>query len=284
MRANRAAADHPVEAPTRAAAIAKHGRSKRATLRRPTITGARTELGRLMATQRCRGRVHFNLALQQANTLLHDGHAWIGFSKWALGDTRRALRSADELLVHASCSFIRSEPVLDPLRSIAQVIAECEQMVLSSSRPGVVVRLGYLYGPTSQDLQAYHRSFRLGRPYWAGPRDALQDHLHHDDAVSALLAAARPQHAGKTFYATDGTPLPFMRWMDDFAHRVGRRCALHLPRMASPLIRMVVHEEHMQQTALSMPAQPPQPMVPDWAPHFHHHRSGLDQVMATWAA
>ncbi|WP_418316998.1 hypothetical protein [Piscinibacter sakaiensis] len=235
-----------------------------------------------MATQRCPGRVHFNLALQQANTLLHDGHAWTGFARAALGDTRRALRSGSDLLVHASCSFIRGEPALDPLRSIAQVIAECEHMVLSSSRGGIVVRLGYLYGPTSQDLQAYRRAFRLGRPYWAGPRDALQDHLHHDDAIAALLAAARPQHLGQTFYATDGRPLPFIEFMDGFAHRIGRACPMHVPRLASPLMRMIVHEEHMQQTALSMPATPPQPMVPDWSPRFSDYREGLDQVVASW--
>ncbi len=261
--------------------------ARRATARKtssgkPTITGARTELGRLMQTQRVEGRVHFNLALQHANTLLHDGHAWADFAKSALGDTRRALRSGADLLVHASCSFIRVEPPLDPLRSIAQTIAECEHMVLARSAPACVVRLGYLYGPTSQDLLAYRGAFKLGRPYWAGPRESLQDHLHHDDAISALLAAARPELAGQTLHASDGSPLSFMQFMDDFARRIGRSCPLHVPRLASPLIRMVVHEEHMQQTALSMPASAPQPMVPDWQARYTDYRDGLDQVIASW--
>lgn len=259
------------------------GGKRASTRKKPSLTGARTELGRMMATQQVSGRVHFNLALQQANSLLHDGHAWADFEKSALSDTRRALRSEADFLVQASFSFIRAEPPLDPLRSIAQVIAECEQMVLSSSIPSCVVRLGYLYGPASRDLLAYRSAFKIGRPYWAGPQKSLQDHLHQDDAIAALLAAAQPQHAGKTFYATDGTPVSFMAWMDDFARRVGRSRPLHVPRLASALMRLVVHEEHMQQTALSMPKQAPQPMVPGWKPQYADYRDGLDQVVGSWS-
>ena len=42
-----------------------------------SITGERSELGRLLARQRAPGRIHFNVAGQHANTLLHDGHAWV---------------------------------------------------------------------------------------------------------------------------------------------------------------------------------------------------------------
>ncbi len=249
---------------------------------KPTITGARSELGRLLAAQKVAGRVHFNLAGQQANTLLHDGHAWAGFAKSALAGARRAVRCEADLLVHASFSFIRVEAPDEPLRSIAQTIQECEDIVLSGPVPCCVVRLAYLYGPQSQDLLAYRQAFKLGRPYWAGPRKALQDHLHLQDAVSALLAAARPGNAGKVFYASDGTPLPFMSFMDAFARRVGRSCPLHVPRLAAPLIRLVVRKEHMQQVALSMPAQAPKPMVPGWKPVYADYRAGLDQVIDDW--
>src|SRR5262249_49285834 len=157
--------------------------------------------------------VHINVAGQQANTLLHDGHAWKDFQRGALAGARRAARADATLLVHASFAFVVRQPERDPLRSLAQTILECEAIALAAPRAACVVGLGYLYGPASRDLRAYRTAFRIGRPYWAGPSDALQYHLHHHDAVSALLAAAKTRNAGKTFYATDGKPLSFMQFM-----------------------------------------------------------------------
>src|SRR5919197_3667069 len=226
-----------------------------------TLTGARCELGRLLARVRTRANIHVNVAGQQANTLLHDGHAWKDFQRAALAGVRRAARSEAKMLVHASFAFVAAEPPHDPLRSLAQVILECERIALSAPLPACVVRLGYLYGPSSRDLRAYRTAFRLGRPYWAGSRTALQFHLHESDAVVALLAAAQPRCAGKLFYATDGRPASFMTFMDDFARKVGRRVPLHVPRIAAPLIRAIVRKEHMQQCDLAMPAQAPKPGV-----------------------
>jgi len=247
------------------------------------LTGARSELGRLLARRRIPRGVHINVAGQAANTLLHDGHAWQGFARASLAGVRRAVRAEARLLVHASFAFVLGRPRADPLRSIVETILECERLALSGPVPACVVRLGYVYGPASADLRAYRTAFRLGRPYWAGPRGALQYHLHQDDAVAALLAAAQPRNAGKCFYATDGHPVPFMQLMDDFARRIGRRHPLHVPRLAAPVMRLIVREEHMQQAALAMPARAPGPRVPGWRPVYADYRAGLDQVVATWA-
>jgi nucleoside-diphosphate-sugar epimerase len=247
-----------------------------------TITGARSELGQLLSKRETRTNVHVNVAGQQANTLLHDGHAWKDFQRGALAGARRAVRAEASVLVHASFAFVVTEPGRDPLRSLAQTIHECEKIVLAGPVPACVVRLGYLYGPTSRDLRAYRTAFRLGRPYWAGPRNALQYHLHYDDAVSALLAAARVRNAGKTFYATDGRPLSFMQFMDDFARKLGRRMPLHVPRLAAPLMRLVVRKEHVQQCDHAMPAQAPRPSVPGWKPLHADYRSCQDEIIAAW--
>lgn len=249
-----------------------------------TITGRRSELGRILARQDVPRGIHLDVSGQQANTLLHDGHAWKGFERAARAGVRRALRTEATMLVHASFAFVRVLPREDPLRSIAQVILECEQLVLNGPVGACVVRLGYLYGPESPDLRAYRTAFRLGRPYWAGPRSARQYHLHQLDAVSALLAAANPVNSGRVFYATDGRPVPFMQFMDDFARRVGRRFPLHAPNIAKPLMKLVVREEHMQQVALAMPVNPPRPRVPHWKPAFPDYRAGLEQVIEAWRA
>jgi nucleoside-diphosphate-sugar epimerase len=249
-----------------------------------SITGARSELGRLLAQRPVPRGVHLNVAGQQANTLLHDGHAWKGFARVALAGVRRALRSDAKLLVHAGFACVLGRPQKDPLRSLFEVILECENRILSGPIPTCVVRLGYLYGPESRDLRLYRKAFDLGRPYWAGSRKALQYHLHQYDAVNALLAAAAPRNAGRILYATDRKPVSFTQFMDDFARRVGRRFPLHVPVLASPLIKLIVREEHMQQAALAMPARAPSPRVPGWKPQYADYRKGLDQVFEAWNA
>ncbi|MEO8675155.1 MAG: hypothetical protein ABI569_06215 [Casimicrobiaceae bacterium] len=257
------------------------------------ITGERSELGRILArrwTNGAAGKIHFNVAGQQANTLLHDGHAWKTFRRTALAATRQATRTARDdgatMLVHASFAFVhaaeRGTALDEPLRSSVEAILECEDLALSGPVPACVVRLGYLYGPDSRDLRAYRTAFRLGRPYWSGPARARQYHLHQFDAASALRAAAKARNAGKTFYATDGHAVSFMHFMDAFAHRVGRATPLHLPLLSHILARAIIREEHMQQTALAMPPRAPSPRVPGWTPKFPDYRKGLDQIVEAW--
>jgi nucleoside-diphosphate-sugar epimerase len=260
-----------------------------------SITGTRFELGRILARRQGKGvtrHVHINVAGQQANTLLHDGHAWKDFTRTAVAGTRRAMRTARAdgatMLVHASFAFVhaveRGARLEEPLRSMVELILECEAMALAGPVPSCIVRLGYVYGPQSADLRAYRTAFDLGRPYWAGPPRARQYHVHQLDAASALLASGKPRNEGNTYYATDGNPVPFRKLMDAFAHRVGRRTTLHLPLFSKPLAKVIVREEHMQQTALSMPPHAPTPRVPGWKPHFADYREGLDQVIEAWSS
>ena len=199
---------------------------------------------------------------------------------------RSARADGASMLVHASFAFVRAVErgavLEEPLRSLVDVILECEARALSGPVPACVVRLGYLYGPDSADLRAYRTAFRLGRPYWSGPSKALQYHLHQFDAAAALLAAARPRNEGRILYATDGHAVSFMKLMDAFARRVGRRTPLHLPWFSKPLAKVIVREEHMQQAALPMPARAPLPRVPGWTPKFADYRTGLDQVLESW--
>jgi nucleoside-diphosphate-sugar epimerase len=258
-----------------------------------SITGARSELGGILARRRAASAtesIHIDVVGQQANSLLHDGHAWKDFARTALVGTRRAMRSARTagapMLVHASFAFVHAveqgASVNEPLRSSVEAIFECEALALSGPVPACVVRLGYLYGPESRDLRAYRTAFRLGRPYWSGPSRARQYHLHQFDASSALLAAGRPRNVGKILYATDGHAVSLMTLMDAFAYRVGRRTPLHLPLISKPIAKVIIREEHMQQTALGMPPRAPSPRVPAWKPRFPDYRAGLDQVIEVW--
>jgi len=61
-----------------------------------------------------------------------------------------------------------------------------------------------------------------------------------------------------------------------------RQAPLHLPLFSKPLAKVLVREEHMQQTALAVPPRAPTPRVPGWTPRFADYRSGLDQVIEAW--
>lgn len=260
---------------------------------RLSITGLRSELGAVVARRSMSAATdgaHVNLAGQQANTLLHDGHAWQDFARTSRAGTKRALREAQAagapMFVHASFAFVHAieqgARLDEPLRSVFEAIIENEALVLAGSVPACVVRLGYLYGPESADLRGYRSAFRNGRPYWSGSAKALQYHLHQADAASALLGAAKPRNAGRILYATDGSALSFRQLMDAFARRVGRRHPLHLPPWTKLFAKAIIGEVHMQQVALSMPAVAPRPRVPGWKPKFADYRAGLDQVIAAW--
>lgn len=259
-----------------------------------SINASRSELGHVLGRQspkHGRGSIYIDISGQQANTLLHDGHAWKDFRRTAPAATRRAMRAAEAagatLFVRASFAFVHAVEhgagLDEPLRSCVETILECEALAMSAPLPACLVRLGYLYGPYSADLRAYRKAFERGRPYWSGPAEAPQYHLHQCDAASALLAVAKKKrNAGKIYYAIDTRAASFMHFMDAFAHRVGRPRPLHLPLFSRRIARVIVSEEHMQQTALAMPPRPPAPRVPGWKPKFADYRDGLDQIIAGW--
>ena len=62
----------------------------------------------------------------------------------------------------------------------------------------------------------------------------------------------------------------------------GAGLPLHLPRFTKPLAKVIIREEHIQQTELSMPPVAPTPGVPGWKPKFPDYRAGLDQVIESW--
>jgi nucleoside-diphosphate-sugar epimerase len=260
------------------------------------VTAPRSELGK--AVTRLRSGTHdrgapviVNIALQVPNTLLHDGHAW-----WAdpgphiLASTRRVLSAARRekaaFLVHASYAFLEAAEgggkVGARMQEVVDAAREAEAMVLESDQRACVVRLGYLYGPGWHDLRGYRRAFRLGRPYWAGPRRNLQHHLYGDDAARALLTAAQRRPSGRLTYASDGTPASFADFMDDFARLVGRSRPLHLPAASRAFVQLVVREPHMQMVEMAATG-PAAPQLPGWRPRITNYRDGLAEVIEAWA-
>lgn len=266
------------------------------------LTSPRSELGRVVGRQlaaasaepggtaRADGKALLNLALQPANTLLHDGRAWERITPARIvSDTRRALSAPPKrdagFFVHASYAFLRaaeqSRRVGEQLRPIVEAALEAEALVLGADRPACVVRVGYLYGPESADLRAYRIAFRVGRPYWAGPKSRQQHHVHSADAARALLEAARRRPAGRVLYATDDRPASFAAFGDHFANLVGNPLPTHIPRFSRLLARVIIADEHMQMVAIGVRGQAT-PQVPGFTPRYRDYRAGLAAVVDDW--
>ncbi len=259
------------------------------------LTAPRSELGKALALvvgdaprRRKPGpKVLVNLLAQPPNSLLHDGHRWRSYNPARLvRETHGALAASQnqdcDLVVHASYAFLRAvESGATPGRKLAPTVEaalEVEEMVRADPRPSTIVRLGYLYGPEFNDLRLYRLAFRIGRPYWAGPRRALHDHIHSADAAAALLAAAGGRPAGQTVYATDGHPVSFQSFMDHFARKVGNPLPLHIPAISRLPAQVIVAEEHMEMVELSVSGAAT-PAVAGFAPRFGEYKSGIADVL-----
>jgi hypothetical protein len=234
--------------------------------------------------------VLINLALQPPNTLLHDGHRWKRFSPARIVRETAAVLADPahrdvSFIVHAGYAFLRAAEggarVGDHMRPIVEAALEAEAMVLADPRPGCVLRLGYLYGPESADLKAYRLAFRIGRPYWAGPKNRLQHHLHTADAAAALLGAARRQPRDRLVYATDDRPASFAAFMDHFARLIGNPLPAHIPRFSRPLARLIVAEEHMEMVEMGVRGGAA-PRLAAFIPDYPDYRAGLAQVVEAW--
>jgi hypothetical protein len=259
------------------------------------VTAPNSELGRVMTralrdAQPGEAGVLFNLTLQTPNTLLHDGHDWkrygpaqiVARTKGFLDDPEHA---GADFIVHASYGFLRAADqgakVGEKLQPIVEAARAAEELVLTDPRPACVVRLGYLYGPESRNLKAYRTAFRIGRPYWAGPRKKLQHFLHTQDAARALLQAARRRPTNRVVYATDQRPVSFATFMDHFARLIGNPLPLHIPAIGRAVAHVVVAEEHMEMVQLGVEGRAT-PVVPGFRPAYTDFRSGLRQVVDRW--
>lgn len=232
-------------------------------------------------------KVLVNLLAQPPNTLLHDGHRWRTYNPARLvRETRGVLADSGnhdcDLVVHASYAFLRAvESGATPGRKLAPIVEaalEVEAMVRADPRPSTIVRLGYLYGPEFNDLRLYRLAFRIGRPYWAGPRKALHDLVHSADAAAALLAAAGGRPSNRAVYATDGHPVSFQRFMDHFARKVGNPLPLHIPGISRLPAQVVVAEEHMEMVELAVHGAA-DPTVSGFAPRFAEYKAGIADVL-----
>ncbi|MBD2103922.1 NAD(P)-dependent oxidoreductase [Leptolyngbya sp. FACHB-261] len=250
------------------------------------------------AIRLAKAEVILNLTPQFANTLLSDGQDWKGFDKTLSATTSallEAIKDTDiKLLIHASYAFLygntasatENSPLIVPGDDpIFKAAIAAENQVAQSSMPTCVLRLGYLYGPQSEDLKLYIKSFKLGRPYFAGPVSNLGNWLHFEDAAQALAQVAKQQPIGMVFNVVDGTPVSFTNFIDQFAFTLGRKRPSHIPLWLTPLaLVLVVTPQQVELLKLSTHVN--SDLIRQqlgWSPRYTSYREGLQQTVETWS-
>lgn len=241
-----------------------------------------------------------NLTPQKANTLLSDGQDWKGFDK-TLSTTTGALLTAVKdtnikLLIHTSYTFLygntkeatENTPLSVPGDdAIFKMAIATENQVTNSQIPTCVLRMGYLYGPESEDLKLYIKSFKMGRPYFAGPDSNLGNWLHFEDAAAALVKVAdESEPKGAIFNVVDGVPVSFADFIDRFAFTLGRKRPARIPMWLTPLaLVLVVTPQQVDLLKLSTTVNSDSFRKQfGWSPRYVSYREGLQQTVDTWGA
>jgi len=130
--------------------------------------------------------------------------------------------------------------------SIFVAAIAAENRVLNSKIPTCLLRLGYLYGPQSQDLKPYIKPFQLRRPYFVSPTNNLGNWLHFKEAAQALVQVAEQKPVGATFNMVDGVPVSFSDFVDHFALSLGRSRPEHIPIWLTPVALLVVTPQQVE--------------------------------------
>lgn len=240
-----------------------------------------------------------NLAGQRANTLLHDGHNWgelkaLPHTTHALLQGVRMSKIDAQLLIHGSFAFLYGNgPTEDegsPLRpprgdEFFQAAVKAEQIIADNEVvPFTILRFGYFYGPQSRDLKLYELSFKMQRPYYAGPESHRANYVHFEDAAPALVLTVDKQPAGRIINVVDGTAASFGDLIDEYARQLGRRKPSRIPSLlvgAVPLLITPQQVKMLELTADELGYEKAEQLL-GWTPQYSDYRAGLAQTLQRW--
>ena len=145
----------------------------------------------------------------------------------------------------------------EPTGERQQLLVKGEQLVLTAAReagfPGIVLRLGGLYGPDRSPVDwcrdpAWRA--RLAR----GNREAYMNWVHADDAAAATVLAAEAGRPGEVYLIVDDEPTPredFYR----FACERGGSAPLELPSDPSRMAKRCSNQKAREELGFA-PAYP----------------------------
>jgi nucleoside-diphosphate-sugar epimerase len=231
-----------------------------------------------------------NLLPQIPNTLFHDGKKWKGYEQLLREGAAALIEAAKATnvghIVHTSYALLYGDteaPVDESAvvsapggHAIFSAALDAEKMILDSGIPACVLRAGFLYGPQSHDLLLYQRSFKLGRPFYAGAGKATS-WVHYNDMASAVVLAAEKQAGNEVFNIADNTPVSLGSFIDEYAHKLDMGKPGRLPTAAA---RLFMADEQITLLDLSTLVKTSKAQEKlEWKPRYSSYREGLEQTL-----
>lgn len=194
---------------------------------------------------------------------------------------RRIVAEGVALFYRPEGDLVKDEeaPMFDPgpgrFGRAIEALADLERQVLGAEGiDGVVLRLGWLYGPATYyargGSQAEDTLKRRAPVVGAGT--GVYSFIHVDDAAAAVLAAVERGAPG-AYNVVDDEPVPLREWLPLYAEALGAKPPRRLPAW---LVRLVAGGE-MTDAALQMrgAANPKAKRELGWQPAFPSWREGF---------
>lgn len=207
--------------------------------------------------------------------------AALGSAEVVFQTTRSALPRHPRLVLLSSDAAVQhGRPLVNateelPLRPhspspVAAAQARAESAALA--RGAVIVRPRLLWGAGDPALPRLWAAVRAGRFSWVGGGSQLTDTTHVDNAVHALLLAARHGRPGETYFVTDQDPVAYRHFIADLLAADG---------LTAPARTVSYRRAHTLTTlseaawrALRLPGSPPLDYLTLW-------RAGLECTVDT---
>jgi nucleoside-diphosphate-sugar epimerase len=170
---------------------------------------------------------------------------------------RFILLSSTGVYAQEGGAWIDERSPAEPAGERQRLLVEGERLVLDAAGdagfPGIVLRLGGLYGPDRSPVEWCRDPawrVRLAR----GNREAYMNWVHADDAASAVVLAAEKARSGEVYLIVDDEPVPrgdFYR----FACERGGSPPLELPSDPSRLAKRCSNRKAREELGFA-PAYP----------------------------
>jgi nucleoside-diphosphate-sugar epimerase len=164
-----------------------------------------------------------------------------------------------------------------PLAETAGAVLDLEERVLAAPLDGVVLRLGWLYGPGTwyepagsigRDVQRrLHPIIGQGRGTWS--------FVHVDDAARAVASGATEGGAG-VYNVVDDDPAPIRCWLPVFAEAIGAPKPWRAPRWLARLIAGRAAVEVAERLAGASNARARRSLR--WTPQYASWRDGFAKL------
>jgi nucleoside-diphosphate-sugar epimerase len=159
-----------------------------------------------------------------------------------------------------------------PLDATIRALLELERTVTAAQ--GIVLRLGWLYGPGTWFAPGGDVARRVRRRLFpiVGDGGGINSWLHVDDAAAAILRALETGSPG-VYNVVDDTPVAFRDWLPEYARALGAPRPLRVPAWLARLAagRLALATMTTQRGATNARAR----RELGWAPQYRDWRAGF---------